>query len=110
MPRHQFVDAILWPSVDQARQKFGEVELRIDVVQLAGSMPDDELCRTSSPAPCGGGTICGEFIMEWLSAFGWVRQASNHRAHEFLLYRLGLSQNAGSSLRKVVGGLTHIAA
>lgn len=31
MPRHQLVDAILWPSVDQARQQVGEVELWIDV-------------------------------------------------------------------------------
>jgi hypothetical protein len=36
MPRHQLVDAILWPSVDQARQQVGEIELRINAIQLAG--------------------------------------------------------------------------
>ena len=39
MPGHQLVDAVLWPSVDQARQQVSEVELRIDAIQLAG------LCR-----------------------------------------------------------------
>ena len=30
MLRHQFVDAFPWPSVDQARQQVGEIELGID--------------------------------------------------------------------------------
>ena len=34
MPGHQFVDALLGPAVDQARQQVGDVELRIDAVEL----------------------------------------------------------------------------
>lgn len=32
MPGHQFVDALLGPTIDQARQQGGDVELRIDAV------------------------------------------------------------------------------
>ena len=44
VPRHQFVNAALGPSVDQARQQIHEIDLRIDVVQLAG------LCRAPNYA------------------------------------------------------------
>jgi hypothetical protein len=36
MPRHEFADASLRPTVDEARQRIGEVGLRIDAVELAG--------------------------------------------------------------------------
>jgi len=33
---HQFIDAFLWPAVDEACQQIGEIGLRIDAIQLAG--------------------------------------------------------------------------
>jgi hypothetical protein len=44
MPGHQFVNALLGPAVHQARQQFGDVELRIDAVELAS------LCRSAGYA------------------------------------------------------------
>jgi hypothetical protein len=34
-PRHEFVDAALRPSLDEASEEVGEVPLRIDTVELA---------------------------------------------------------------------------
>ena len=36
VPRHQVVDAFLWPAIHQACQQIGEVGLWIDAIQLAG--------------------------------------------------------------------------
>ena len=36
MPRHELVDPAIGPAVDQAGQQVGELDLRIDAVQLAG--------------------------------------------------------------------------
>src|SRR3954462_245033 len=36
MPGHKLVDVRLRPTVDEARQQFGEVGLRVDAVDLAG--------------------------------------------------------------------------
>ena len=35
-PRHELVDARLRPSVDEAGQQVGDVNLWIDLIQLAG--------------------------------------------------------------------------
>jgi hypothetical protein len=39
VPWHQFIDAILWPSVNQAGQQIGEIRLGIDAIEFTG------LCR-----------------------------------------------------------------
>jgi hypothetical protein len=41
-PRHQFVDAVVRPAVHQACDEIGEIDLRIDAIQLTGlcRMPD----------------------------------------------------------------------
>jgi hypothetical protein len=36
VPWHQFIDAILWPSIHQAGQQIGEIRLRIDAIELTG--------------------------------------------------------------------------
>ena len=36
VPRHQFVDALLRPAVDEACQQIGEIGLRIDAIEFAG--------------------------------------------------------------------------
>jgi hypothetical protein len=36
IPRHQLVDALLRPAVDEACQQIREICLRIDAVELAG--------------------------------------------------------------------------
>ncbi len=48
VPRHEFVDTALWPSVDQPGQQVGEVDLRIDAVQLARL---DQRCEVGPAAP-----------------------------------------------------------
>src|SRR4051794_35371361 len=48
VPRHQFIDALLWPSVHEAYQQVGEIDLRIDVVELAGL---DERSQASPVCP-----------------------------------------------------------
>src|SRR5215211_6798840 len=49
MPGHQLVDAALWPAVDETRQQLGEVDLRIDAVQLAGLDQGGQV-RPAAPA------------------------------------------------------------
>jgi hypothetical protein len=46
MPRHELVNAALCPAVNQARERAGEVDLRIDAVQLARSIKDAMLARS----------------------------------------------------------------
>jgi hypothetical protein len=36
VPRHQFVDALLRPAVDEACQQIREIGLRIDAIEFAG--------------------------------------------------------------------------
>jgi hypothetical protein len=36
IPRHQFVDAFLRPTIHEACQQLGEIDLRIDAIQFAG--------------------------------------------------------------------------
>src|SRR6202023_2471329 len=36
VPRHQFVDALLWSAVHEACQQISKINLRIDAVELAG--------------------------------------------------------------------------
>jgi hypothetical protein len=36
VPRHQFIDALLWPAIHQAGQQIGEVGLWIHAVEFAG--------------------------------------------------------------------------
>jgi hypothetical protein len=35
LPRHEFVDAGLWTAVDDTREQFGQVCVRVDAVELA---------------------------------------------------------------------------
>ena len=57
MPRHELVDAALRPAVDEAGQQVGEVDLRIDAVQLARL---DQRCEVGPAAPAiiAGGKKC----------------------------------------------------
>jgi hypothetical protein len=36
VPRHQLVDALLRPAINEACQQIGEIGLRIDAVEFAG--------------------------------------------------------------------------
>ena len=36
VPRHQFLDTLLGPAVDEACQQIGKIGLRIDAIEFAG--------------------------------------------------------------------------
>ena len=41
-PRHQFIDALLRPAAHEACQEIGEIDLRIDAIELTGL---DQRCQ-----------------------------------------------------------------
>ena len=53
-PRHQFIDAVLRPAIHQACDEIGEIDLRIDAIQLTGLDQRRQACPILSAFVAAG--------------------------------------------------------
>ena len=58
-PRHQFIDAVLRPAIHQACDEIGEIDLRIDAIQLTGLDQRRQACPILSAFVRAGAIMPG---------------------------------------------------
>ena len=54
LPRHEFVDAGLWTAVDDTREQFGQLCVRVDVAELADLNQRGQACPRLRPFIAAG--------------------------------------------------------